>query len=586
MFVGVVEYKYFTGTPDHGAVVNAYPAFISIAWNNEPEVGAYNTFGDASVGRDMVAGTKDRKPCRLDVGNARQQRRCEGRLLCIFLKFFAETKKYKGPPIFAFGYFLLIWRNFVKRWYFVSEFQNGLGFFADFLPIGCELGKKWKMLRVKYWRVAHFGLAAHDIAKGPKQLLAVAFDKTSSRFSKTAFGFLRRLIGLCFLHLYFCHHAISLPLRLGYHCGMNKASLAVRPRILVIGAGIIGASFAYHLARGGAMVTVIDSLQQGGGLATAHSWAWINSSWGNPEPYFRLRKRSMELWRELQLDLPGFGVNWCGGLLWDLPEPDLRAYAKRSVEWSYGARLVEAAEISALEPRLINRPSIAVHVAEEGMVEPVQAAQQFLKAAQDHGAQVKLGLQVEHLSVGERGVGGVMTSAGEILADVVVLAAGVATAPLLKPLGLDFGIDAPPGLLVHSKPTVPLLRGLVMSPRLHVRQTAQGRLVAGTDFGGMDPGDDPDAAAAQLFAEVKKLLRGTDELAFDFFTLGHRPTPRDGVSAVGQIEGVAGLYVCVTHSGITLAPVLGALGAREILQGQRDELLLPFMPDRLITHHP
>jgi glycine/D-amino acid oxidase-like deaminating enzyme len=44
-----------------------------------------------------------------------------------------------------------------------------------------------------------------------------------------------------------------------------------------------------------------------------------------------------------------------------------------------------------------------------------------------------------------------------------------------------------------------------------------------------------------------------------------------------------GLYVCVTHSGITLAPALGMLGTQELLDGIRDNLLLPFGPDRFAT---
>jgi glycine/D-amino acid oxidase-like deaminating enzyme len=67
------------------------------------------------------------------------------------------------------------------------------------------------------------------------------------------------------------------------------------------------------------------------------------------------------------------------------------------------------------------------------------------------------------------------------------------------------------------------------------------------------------------------------------FSIGYRPTPPDGVSVVGRTQGKRGLYVCVTHSGITLAPALGEFGAREILDGDRNLLLQPFGPDRLLA---
>ncbi|HEX9447115.1 MAG TPA: FAD-binding oxidoreductase, partial [Dongiaceae bacterium] len=79
--------------------------------------------------------------------------------------------------------------------------------------------------------------------------------------------------------------------------------MAERKHVLIIGAGIIGASLAWHLQRRGARVTVLDAGTPGG-IATRHSWAWINASWGNPESYFRLRHRSMQDWHALGQELP------------------------------------------------------------------------------------------------------------------------------------------------------------------------------------------------------------------------------------------------------------------------------------------
>src|SRR5262245_8605566 len=69
-------------------------------------------------------------------------------------------------------------------------------------------------------------------------------------------------------------------------------------KIVVVGAGIVGASIAWHLTKAGAPVTIVDA-GDAGGVATPGSFAWINASWGNPEPYFRLRIRSMAEWRRL-----------------------------------------------------------------------------------------------------------------------------------------------------------------------------------------------------------------------------------------------------------------------------------------------
>jgi glycine/D-amino acid oxidase-like deaminating enzyme len=353
--------------------------------------------------------------------------------------------------------------------------------------------------------------------------------------------------------------------------------------VIVVGGGIIGASLAYHLVRAGARVTLLDEEKERGGVATPKSWAWINASWGNAEAYFRLRLHSMTLWRGLDKAVPGLRVNWCGGLLWDLPEDELRSYVKRQSSWGYDIKLVDRERAWKIEPNLVEPPGIAAHAAEEGAVEPVHAVTCLLAAAEQYGVQVLSGARAIRLAEDRESIKGVMTDDGVLEADDVVVAAGAATPKLLQTVGIALPLDTPPGLLVTSEPPPELLNGLVMAPELHVRQRPDGSLIAGSDFGGTEPGSDPEATAEQLFTKVKAMIRGAGNLKMAGYAIGYRPTPPDGVSAVGRIEGKPGLYVCVTHSGITLAPALGELGALEILEGERDPLLEHFSPDRLIA---
>ncbi|TIS05814.1 MAG: FAD-binding oxidoreductase, partial [Mesorhizobium sp.] len=146
--------------------------------------------------------------------------------------------------------------------------------------------------------------------------------------------------------------------------------------------------------------------------------------------------------------------------------------------------------------------------------------------------------------------------------------------------GVQLPIKTPPGLIVHSRPYRKLLNGLVLAERLHMRQTAEGRIIAGSDFGGGDPGENPEATALELFEAVKAMLRGADGLEYDFHTVGYRPTPIDGFPIVSRADGVGGVYVAVTHSGITLAPAIGLFAAREIVDGERDPLLAPYALSR------
>ncbi|NMD08343.1 MAG: FAD-binding oxidoreductase, partial [Phyllobacteriaceae bacterium] len=316
-------------------------------------------------------------------------------------------------------------------------------------------------------------------------------------------------------------------------------------RVLIVGAGIIGASFAFHLAEAGADVRVLDANGTAGGVATPNSWAWINASWGNAPDYFRLRRDAMAKWRDLDKRVPGLNINWCGGLLWDLPEAELRSYAAERMAQGSPIRLIGKAEAAKLEPLLKHVPELAVHVADEGVVEPVHAVERLLTAAKALGAEVLLGTSVRWLIVEKGRVTGVMTQEGPLEADIVVLAAGTSCKPLLKDAGIALALDEPPGLLVHTAPAPEMLNGLVMAPELHVRQTAEGRLVAGTDFTGADPGNEPQRTADELFAKLQSFIAGGELLTLETYTVGHRPTPHDGVSAIGFLPSLESLYLCV-----------------------------------------
>lgn len=354
--------------------------------------------------------------------------------------------------------------------------------------------------------------------------------------------------------------------------------MAAKQDVIVIGGGIIGASIAWHLTRAGASVRLIA--EHVGGVATPTSFAWINASWGNPEPYFRLRTRSIEEWRRLAVEVPDLQLSECGGLCWDLPRDELRNFAREHSNWGYDIREVSAAEAAALEPAVSTLPDLAVHARHEGAAEPVAATRALIRSASADGMQLLEGVRIVGLDGTEGRVTGVRTETGAFGADRVVIAGGANTASLAATLGITVPIEAPPGLIVHSRPVPKMLNGLVIATELHVRQTREGRIIAGSDFGGTDPGNDPDGAAKDLFGKVRAFLTGGDTLEMDFHTVGYRPTPKDGFPILGTVAGIEGLYLAVTHSGVTLAPAIGRFAADEILTGDSQPLFAPYRLSR------
>jgi glycine/D-amino acid oxidase-like deaminating enzyme len=356
------------------------------------------------------------------------------------------------------------------------------------------------------------------------------------------------------------------------------------PHVAIVGTGIIGASIAYHLLKEGARVTLVEAGEPGG-IATRASWAWINASWGNSKSYFSFRRRSMAEWRRLAQEVPAIGLRWPGGLIWDLPLSDLEAYAVEHGSWGYGIRRVTRGDALAIEPGLLDPPQFALHVAEEGVVEPLATTLALLDAAKAHGARLQKG-RAESLVTADGRVNGIATDDGAIAADHVVIAAGADTPRLAATVGLVVPLETPPGLLVHSKRAPPCLNGLVMASELHMRQTADGNLVAGSDFGGADPGDNPEATARDLFRQMTSMLKIGDRIEYDFHTVGYRPTPADGLPIIDSAPGVSGLTLAVMHSGITNAPAVGLFTAQEILKGETVVDLAPYRLARFAREHP
>jgi glycine/D-amino acid oxidase-like deaminating enzyme len=354
--------------------------------------------------------------------------------------------------------------------------------------------------------------------------------------------------------------------------------------VLIVGAGIIGASIALYLSRAGVRVTMLEA-DQPGGTATRNSWAWINASWGNPGHYVRLRIRAMQEWHRLERTLPELRVSWSGGLNWECPSDQLQRFAAEHARWGYDVRCVGKDEASRIEPNLAAPPALAVHAPGEAAVEPLAAAHAILAAAVRLGCTVIANHAVCLLDMKNGRVCGVRTGADHFAADEVVVAAGAGAAALLATIGIHLPVRVLPSLLITSRPHAKLLNGLIMTPAAHIRQTTEGRVIACAEFDGVGS-DDASNAAAALLEAMRRTFKSGESLTLERHVLGYRPIPEDGLPLVGPPGDTPGLYVAVTHSGITLAPAIGRFVAEEIVTARRNPLLKRYAPDRFREGSP
>ena len=246
----------------------------------------------------------------------------------------------------------------------------------------------------------------------------------------------------------------------------------------------------------------------------------------------------------------------------------------------YAVRLVDRAEFQRIEPSIDPAPAAAAYAAWEGSVDPIHATQVLLRRAEKLGARIECPCEVTALDLGSAGIRGLVTTRGMVETDVVVLAAGVSTPAIARTLGVTVPLVDSPSVLAYTKPAPRLLGRLVLAPGCHMKQERDGRLVAGPGFERRTSTDGSSAAGEGILHAARALLPDAEGVELERVTVGWRPMPRDERPIVGFARRAPGLYLAVTHSGVTLAPILGRLCAMEILDGVRVSTLDPYRPSR------
>lgn len=363
---------------------------------------------------------------------------------------------------------------------------------------------------------------------------------------------------------------------------------------IVVGAGIIGSSVAFHLARAGIRVTLLDAGRPGGGTSMA-TLAWVNALTRRPEHYFRLSQRAMAEHRALERELGGDWIRGNGCLEWGADEGEQAELAER-VEllqaWGYAAQRLDPAEARRrVEPTLrtdgVEAPWLAWFSDDQYVqVNPIIAA--LLADARRNGTEARTGTRVAELERdGDRVRGVVLADGTHLAADIVVDCAGHRADGLLASHGFTLPLHPEPGLILLTEPAPTTLNGVLRAPGLEVREDGGGRLLLSALFAEdqLDAQRRPtldDPACDQAIGRARTLVAGLDHVGLEAVRLGVRPMPDDGRPLVGPVPGIEGAYVVATHSGVSLGPLLGRLVADELTSGEPTGTLEHYRPDRAI----
>jgi glycine/D-amino acid oxidase-like deaminating enzyme len=366
-------------------------------------------------------------------------------------------------------------------------------------------------------------------------------------------------------------------------------------KMIVIGAGVMGASVAYRLARAGADVTVLEATRVGGGTSGI-SFAWTNAHKKPPRSYHDLNVGGMKAHAALRDE---FGATpWWhdgGSLEWEA-EPD-RASQRDNVEqllaWGYKAEWITTKQVLELEPDI--DPSVigdapVAYFPEEGWLDPVVYANAMLSAARHrHGAKVICGARVADLIMTGDRVSGVRLADGtRHEADMVINCAGRWINEAVREAGLHLPLAPTVGFLVFTPPVATSLRRVVRTTVIDARPDGAGRLMlhwnptdAGLRFDAPLSPSMPEAR--DMVRRARQLLPSIGDVEPEAVRIAIRPIPGDHLSAVGPVPRVSGYYLAITHSGVTMSPFLGACVADEVVRGQQRPELADFRPARFFN---
>jgi sarcosine oxidase subunit beta len=362
------------------------------------------------------------------------------------------------------------------------------------------------------------------------------------------------------------------------------------PDIVVIGAGVMGASLAWHLAAKGCRdVTVIDAAASPGEGSTGRATGGFRAQYATA---INIR---LSLLARQKLGRFGDEVGGdCGyhpaGYLWLASTPDeLSALAEaRALQHAEGLREAHAVtpgEIARLNPALaLDGIAGGAFCPTDGFIRPLGILDGYLAGAARLGAQVRWRTPARGLQRGTGGrITGVRTDEGVITCGAVVNAAGAWAGALARAWGLDVPVTPLRRQVAVTTPTAALPPDMPMTIfvsdgfhlRVRDRRVLLLRPTPGVDDAPFDTRVDTtwiDDVVARAHARVPALRDVTIDRAGAWAGLYEMSPDRHAL--LGLASGEQNLYLINGSSGhgVMHAPALGHLLAEIILDGRATTL--------------
>lgn len=340
--------------------------------------------------------------------------------------------------------------------------------------------------------------------------------------------------------------------------------------VAVVGGGVLGNCIAYYLARAGQRTALVERGYTAGGTSGAtHAWIYVSTK--TPGFYGRFSYDSSLLYEALERE---HGVDFqyerSGGLsiLWS----DAAVEAAHAMVAEQRAAGVEC-EVLTPEQAAEREPILdpkgihgAVYGPLDGCVNPFAVMFHMNALAREAGVDFRPYTEVRSIERRDDGFR-LHDPHGHLDARKLVLAGGVWTRELARMVGFEAPIRPSRGQVLVSEPMPPTVRHILANGS--IRQLRErgiilfGRVMENDQTANLTTYDGIQAA----LRDVLTMAPAMGDVRVVRSYAGIRPKPFDDLPVLGEVPGHDGVFTAVTHSGVTLGPIIG-LSLTELVTGQ------------------
>jgi sarcosine oxidase subunit beta len=370
---------------------------------------------------------------------------------------------------------------------------------------------------------------------------------------------------------------------------------------IILGAGVMGASIAFHLGRRNAgRIAVLDKDHAGSG-GSGRSSALVRMHYSFP-PEVQLALLSLKIfqhWREIVGEPGEFRKTGFVRIVHPGESEALKQNVAMQRNLGANIELIDSHQLKELEPDWqVDEVELAAYEPDSGYGDGNVVANDFLTQARDSGTTYLSKTRATRFLIEGGRIRGVQTEHGEIHAPVVIAATGPWTRPLFQPTGFDPPIETEfhqVAILRNTSTMKPGAACIDSVTATYFRSDASDKFLVGDFYGNrpIDPDNFPqrpsendleeiiDRAARRLpKLETAEVMRGVTGV--------YDVTP-DSRPLLGPVPGVEGLFLCAGFSGMgfKISPAVGLVMSEQVLDGEAKTVdIIPFRPTRFAEGKP